>query len=67
MAGLDPPVENGQNLDTPDLCARLDRMKKLCERLEDAQGNRAKYRELVDQIQSEADALRNFVCRTDSK
>ena len=60
-------MKNVQNLDTPDLCARLDRMKKLCERLEDAQGNRIKYQELVDQIQSEADALRSFVCRTDSK
>jgi hypothetical protein len=64
MAKLEPPLER---LDAPDLCAQLDRMKALCDRLEDAQTNHAKYRELVDQIQAEVDALRHYMWRADVK
>jgi hypothetical protein len=48
--------------DTPDLCARLDTMKSLCDRLEAAQDEPKKYRELVELIRIEADALHNTVC-----
>ena len=65
MPKLDPSPS--RRLDTPDLCARLDRMKTLCDRLEDAQEDHSKYQELVDKIQLEADALRNYVCRPDVK
>jgi hypothetical protein len=44
-------------LDTPDLCARLDRLKGLCDRLEDAQSNPRRYRELVQQIRRENRSL----------
>jgi hypothetical protein len=49
-------------LDTPDLCARLDRLKDLCDRLEDAQANPRRYRELVQQIRLETDAFRETIC-----
>jgi hypothetical protein len=61
MAKVDMPLEK---LQAPDLCAQLDRMKTLCDRLEEAQANHAKYRELVDLIQVEVDALRHHVWRT---
>jgi hypothetical protein len=50
-------------LDTPDLCARLETMKRLCDRLEDAQGDPREYRALVERIRLEANALRDTVCR----
>jgi hypothetical protein len=49
-------------LDTPDLCARLDTMKTLCDELERAQDDPERYRRLVDKIRREADALRDTVC-----
>jgi hypothetical protein len=64
MAKLDTSLEK---LEAPDLCARLDRMKVLCDRLEAAQTNQAKYRELVDLIQAELDALRHYIWRPDVK
>jgi hypothetical protein len=48
-------------LDIPDLCARLDRLKALCDRLEQAQGDRRRYHELIDLISAEADAFRRVV------
>jgi hypothetical protein len=45
-------------LDVPDLCARLDRIKVFCERLEELQNHETKYRDLVERIRSEADAFR---------
>ena len=48
-------------LDTPDLCARLDTMKKLCDQLEDAQKDPLKYVALVERIRAEANALRDTV------
>jgi hypothetical protein len=49
-------------LDTPDLCARLDRLKDLCDRLEDAQSNPRRYQELVQKIRLETDAFRATIC-----
>jgi hypothetical protein len=49
-------------LDTPDLCARLDTMKMLCEQLERVQDDPETYHRLVARIQVEADALRDTVC-----
>jgi hypothetical protein len=49
-------------LDTPDLCARLDAMKKLCDQLEEAQDDQRKYGALVERIRAEANALRDMVC-----
>ncbi len=49
-------------LDTPDLCARLDTMKKLCDQLEEAQEDQLKYLALVERIRAEANALRDTVC-----
>jgi hypothetical protein len=54
-------------LDTPDLCARLDTMKALCDRLEAAQHEPQKYHQLVELIRIEADALRNTVCETNGE
>jgi len=52
-----------QKLDPPDLCAYLDRLRALCDRLEEAQDDPKQYRELVTRIRVEADALRETVCR----
>ena len=49
-------------LDTPDLCARLDTMKKLCDQLEEAQEDQRRYGALVERIRAEATALRDTVC-----
>ena len=46
----------------PDLCAHLDRLKTLCDRLEDAQTDPTKYQKLIAQIRSEADAFQASVC-----
>ena len=50
-------------LDTPDFCAHLDRLKVLCERLEKAQNDDRRYRELVRRIRTETDALHATICR----
>ncbi len=50
-------------LDTPDLCAHLDRLKELCDRLEKAQKDERRYRELVRRIRAETDALHATICR----
>jgi hypothetical protein len=49
-------------LDTPDLCARLDTMKALCDRLEQAQDKPGEYHRIVVKIRAEAEALRHSVC-----
>jgi hypothetical protein len=51
-----------RKLDTPDLCARLDTMKALCDRLEEAQDRPGEYHRLVEKIRAEAEALRHSVC-----
>jgi hypothetical protein len=58
------------NLYIPDLCAQLDRIKTLCDRLEAAQGDPQKYRTLIAAIQNETEALQEVVChisRTDHR
>jgi hypothetical protein len=50
------------NLDTPDLCAQLDRMRRLCDRLEESQDDPVKYREIVQSIQVEIDLFRDVIC-----
>jgi hypothetical protein len=56
------------DLSTPDLCSelcvRLERLKGLCDRLEQAQDTPETYRELLDRIRFETDALRDIVCST---
>jgi hypothetical protein len=49
-------------LDIPDICAHLDRLKKLCDRLEAAQSDELRYRELSAQIRAETDALHVMIC-----
>ena len=50
------------NLQTPDLCSQLDRMKKLCDRLEAAQNDQRKYHELIRAIDMEIATFRAVVC-----
>ena len=49
-------------LDIPDICAHLDRLKTLCDRLEQAQGDEHRYRELAMQIRAETDSLHAMIC-----
>jgi hypothetical protein len=49
-------------LQTPDLCAQLDRMKKLCDRLEAAQHDELRYHDLIRVIDVEIDAFKAVVC-----
>jgi len=49
-------------LHTPDICAQVDRLKTLCDRLEDAQSDPARYRSIVAQIRSEAVGIYELVC-----
>ena len=49
-------------LDTPDLCARLDSLKKLCDRLEAAQTNPARYQDLVGKIRMEMENIQREIC-----
>ena len=49
-------------LDIPDVCAHLDRLKRLCDRLEKAQADEQRYRELSFQIRAETDALHAMIC-----
>jgi len=50
-------------LDVPDICAHLDRLKRLCDRLEKAQSDEQRYSELTAQIRAETDALHAMICR----
>ena len=49
-------------LDIPDICAHLDRLKRLCDRLEKAQSDEKRYRELAMKIRAETDALHASIC-----
>jgi hypothetical protein len=49
-------------LSTPDLCAHLDRLKDLCDRLEDTQRDPDAYRDLVQKIRMETEAFRALIC-----
>jgi hypothetical protein len=50
-------------LDIPDICAHLDRLKRLCDRLEKAQADETRYRELAIQIRAETEVLHATICR----
>jgi hypothetical protein len=50
-------------LDIPDLCAHLDRLKKLCDRLEKAQADPKLYRRLIAEIRYETDVFQATVCQ----
>ena len=50
-------------LDLPDLCAHLDRLTLLCNRLEQAQSDSERYHDLEEQIRSETDAMRALISR----
>ncbi len=49
-------------LDIPDICAHLDRLKELCDRLEQAQSDEQRYHEIAAQIRAETDALHAMIC-----
>ena len=49
-------------LDIPDICAHLDRLKRLCDRLEKAQSDDLRYRELCSQIRAETEQLHATIC-----
>lgn len=53
--------------DSDDICARLDRIRKLCDELESAQNDTKKYHALMERIRSEADAFRRTLGTHDSK
>ena len=48
----------------PDVCAHLDRIKRLCDRLEKAQFDEERYSELARQIRAEMDALHGIICNS---
>jgi hypothetical protein len=50
-------------LDLPDMCAHLDRLQRLCNKLEKAQSDEQRYREIAFQIRAETDALHAIICR----
>ena len=49
-------------LHIPDICAHLDRLKRLCDRLEKVQSDEQRYREVAFQIRAETDALHAMIC-----
>jgi hypothetical protein len=49
-------------LDIPDLCAQLDRLKRLCDRLEEAQADPKQYHRLIAEIRNETEAFQATVC-----
>ena len=50
-------------LDVPDMCAHLDRLQRLCNKLQKAQADEQRYRELTVQIRAETEALHAIICR----
>ncbi len=49
-------------LHMPDMCAHLDRLKQLCDGLEQAQTDGQRYEQLEVQIRTETDALHATIC-----
>jgi hypothetical protein len=49
-------------LHIPDICAHLDRLKRLCDRLEKAQSDEERYSKLALQIRAETDSLHAMIC-----
>jgi len=46
----------------PDICAQLDRLKHLCDRLEKVQSDEQRYGELARQIRAETEVLHATIC-----
>jgi hypothetical protein len=46
----------------PDICAHLDRLKRLCDRLEKVQADDQRYGELASQIRAETEVLHATIC-----
>jgi hypothetical protein len=46
----------------PDICAQLDRLKRLCDRLEKVQSDEERYGELTRQIRAETEVLHATIC-----
>jgi hypothetical protein len=53
--------------DSDDLCERLERMKKLCDELEAAQGNVRRLHELIERMRAEADLFRQQLATHDQE
>jgi ABC-type uncharacterized transport system fused permease/ATPase subunit len=49
-------------LEIPDLCAHLDRLKRLCDQLEEAQTDPKHYHQLIADIRYETEAFQAMVC-----
>lgn len=49
-------------LHIPDICAHLDKLKRLCDRLEKAQSDDERYGQLTSQIRAETAALHAMIC-----
>jgi hypothetical protein len=50
-----------------DVNARLERIRKLCDELEQAQHDNRKYRQLIDRIRDEAESFRETLGTHDAK
>lgn len=46
----------------PDICAHLDRLKRLCDRLEKVQSDEERYLDLASQIRAETEVLHATIC-----
>lgn len=53
--------------DTAAVHTRLERIKQLCDQLEEAQDDNRRYRQLIERIRDEADAFRQTLSTHDSK
>src|SRR5690606_19323080 len=53
------------SVDDADVTARLERIKKLCDELEQAQHDTRTYKELIDRIRDEANAFRRTLATHD--
>jgi hypothetical protein len=51
--------------ESDDLCSRLERMKRLCDELEAAQGDVRKVRDLIQRIRIETDLFRRQLATHD--
>jgi hypothetical protein len=50
-----------------EISIRLERIKKLCKELEEAQHDNRRYRQLIEKIREEADAFRQTLGTHDAK
>ena len=48
----------------PDICAHLDTLKRLCDRLEKVQSDEQRYCELTSLIRAETEVLHAAICIT---